>query len=950
MNAHWIWDSAEAHPRNSWTCFRKSFELHGAPEEAELSLFADSRYVLWVNGARVGQGPVRGWPEQPRYDTWPVTRLLRKGANVVAVLVHHLGCSTMQHIEAEACLAATLGLTVHGRRIAIDTDDSWKTAAHPGYARNAIRNYPQQGWSEIYDAGAMEDAWTEPGFDDLGWKPSFPLPASSPAWKRSLEPRDIPHLREDPVYAERIHGSRLIRTHGTALTIDLRPAISPPEDMDMNKKTFVGAVATIVTAAEEVSCDIEFPWWRMILLRGSVRIDGIHYRLEPDGRKLSVRLKKGPNLLVMDVSGITHSLGAYFRFATDVALSFAAPLHPGHRFDFIGPFDYRTIISIGIPSPDRPDTFSWDHDALFTRLADNPLASVGDLARISAWLSPVPEACVCDANLYDSAVHRTTLCEVDPAADAAGMILANDESTVIPPEPEGLREVVVDFGRELSGYLEFALEAPKGAVLDFYGIECIRDDGSIEHTDGIQCTLRYTAREGWQSYRSPTRRGLRYLLITFRGLSRPLRFQRLLLHNSSYAAEKVGRFDCADRTLTRIWEISRDTDLLCMEDTFVDCPCYEQTFWVGDARGEALVAHYAFGAYDFARRAWRLVARSLERSPITESQVPSGWQNVLTTWSMFWMMACREYVEHSGDERFMAEIYPSLRKNVGALLDRVNADDLLSIEAWNMLDWAPMDTPDRGVVTHLNAELARVLRELSWMARRLGRDSDAPEMEEASARITAAVNRNFWNDRAKAYIDSIHEDGAPSATISMQTNVMVYICDCAEGARKKAIERYLAKPPASFVQIGSPFVTFFYYEALAKAGMTAALLADIRDKYGMMLDAGATSCWETFPGFEKGRLTRSHCHGWSAAPAYFFGAHVLGVRPLEPGFSRTLVAPSLGDLEWAKGSVPTPRGRIDIRCERAGAGAQAGAAAGVRVSVRAPRGVELVPGPGVTLA
>ncbi len=109
----------------------------------------------------------------------------------------------------------------------------------------------------------------------------------------------------------------------------------------------------------------------------------------------------------------------------------------------------------------------------------------------------------------------------------------------------------------------------------------------------------------------------------------------------------------------------------------------------------------------------------------------------------------------------------------------------------------------------------------------------------------------------------------------------------------------------------------------------------------MMLDEGATSCWETFPGFEKGRLTRSHCHGWSAAPAYFLGAYVLGVRPLAPGFARTLISPSLGDLRWAKGSVPTPHGRIDIRAERRGSSLVA--------RVRAPRAIELVPGPGVTL-
>jgi len=941
MDAHWIWDSDEAHPRNYWACFRKSFDLHHSPDEGSLAVTADTRYVAFVNGIRVGQGPARGWPDAPFVDTLPIKRLLTRGRNAVAILVHHVGSSSMQYIEADAGLTAELDLVVHGRTIRIATDESWKTRPHAGYERAAIRNYPQQGWSEVYDAGAFDDGWTGAEFDDTGWAPARRAPPGSPLWKRTLTPRDIPLLRDEPVSPARVHGSRLVRLHGQPVTIDLRPSLCAPDDLDMNKKVFVGGIATVVTAAEDVACDMEFPWWRMIQLRGSVRIDGTHYPLAPDGRRLAVKLKKGPNLLVMDTSGVTHSLGSYFRFATDVPLSFSAPLHAGAPFDFIGPFDYRTVISIGIPSADRPDEFSWDHDALFKRMGGNPLASAADLARLGDAVKPVAKECVTFTNLYDFGVNRETIRELAPAPDAANLVLANDESTLIGPAPDGLREITLDFGRELSGYIELVVDAPRGVIIDMYGIECRRGDGTVEHSDGIQCTLRYVTRDGWQSYRSPLRRGLRYLQLTFRNVTREMRIYRVLLHASSYAAERAGGFDCPDRTLTRVWDIARDTDLLCMEDTFVDCPCYEQTFWVGDARGEALIAHYAFGAYDFVRRGWNLVARSLDRSPITESQVPSGWQNVLTTWSFFWMFGCREYYEHSGDEHFLRGIYPSLRKNAASLLERVNADHLLSIEAWNMLDWAPMDTPDRGVVTHLNVELVRALRELAGTARLVGSDGDAPEYEEQADRVAKAVNRHLWSEQKKAYIDSIHDDGTPSPKVSMQTNVMVYLCDCAEGKRKQVIEKYLREPPAGFVQIGSPFVTFFYYEALSKAGFIPELLADIRKNYGMMLDEGATSCWETFPGFEKGRLTRSHCHGWSAAPAYFLGAYVLGVRPLAPGFARTLVDPSLGDLPWAKGSIPTPHGRIDIRVEKRGTKLAA--------RVRAPSGIELVPGSGVLL-
>jgi hypothetical protein len=42
------------------------------------------------------------------------------------------------------------------------------------------------------------------------------------------------------------------------------------------------------------------------------------------------------------------------------------------------------------------------------------------------------------------------------------------------------------------------------------------------------------------------------------------------------------------------------------------------------------------------------------------------------------------------------------------------------------------------------------------------------------------------------------------------------------------------------------------------------------------------------------------------------------VRPLEPGFVRFEVRPFLGDLEWARGVVPTPYGEIAVSLRREG--------------------------------
>ena len=80
-----------------------------------------------------------------------------------------------------------------------------------------------------------------------------------------------------------------------------------------------------------------------------------------------------------------------------------------------------------------------------------------------------------------------------------------------------------------------------------------------------------------------------------------------------------------------------------------------------------------------------------------------------------------------------------------------------------------------------------------------------------------------------------------------------------------------------------------------------------------MLESGATTVWESFPA-DNGAWrfpTRSHCHGWSAAPSYFSTDRAGDQGPSEPrpaGQDR----PRLADLTWAHGTVATVRGPIHV--------------------------------------
>jgi hypothetical protein len=223
-----------------------------------------------------------------------------------------------------------------------------------------------------------------------------------------------------------------------------------------------------------------------------------------------------------------------------------------------------------------------------------------------------------------------------------------------------------------------------------------------------------------------------------------------------------------------------------------------------------------------------------------------------------------------------------------------------------------MDTPADGIVTHINCLASQGLRQSAQLARALGAEAKARDWDELAGKIADAVNEHLWSDEKSAYVDCIHADGTMSKIFSQQTQVAAVISGVAQGERAERARKLVHDTPADFVKAGSPFFMFFLLEALVQEGRFDALIETIRDYWGKQIDAGATTFWEMYHEGSP-RLTRSHCHGWSAAPTYFLTQQVLGVQPETPGYGTVLVAPKPGKLAWARGRVPTPRGVVS--CE-----------------------------------
>ncbi len=915
----WIWSNDNRDEWNYFVAFRKSFETSGG-ERAVIEITADTRYELFVNGQLAGKGPGRGWPEEYFYDVLDITPFLRPGRNCLAVLVHHWGLSTFQHNEMASGLLARLTINSGPRSRVVETDTSWRCARHVGYLPEAQHISCQMAFEEIFDANAFPPDWKEPGFDDSDWAKAQIVPSPLPS-DGTMRPLDIEPLSMSELYASRLAGVNLVRKPAESFSLTFRPYLMK-DCRSANQFCVAGIIAFVIDSDKDTTGTIHVadpgPARDFLINGAKAKIDMVPWA----GLHMHVRLKKGRNLLAMKIDGTVH----HDRFA--FAFNFPCKIR------ITGPGNHRQPVCIGPFACIETGWCEVDIEKFQARRDASNFEQV--------WQQATEERLLLQAGGHlvrevrpPFLTFQCTYGDVVYAAREAVNLKNEDETflhanlavTEVSNTPKAEREFLIDFGRITVGYLDLAIEAGTDNIIDLYMFEDYDVHTGKPQETMMNSTVRYICRPGYQGFRSFVSRGGRYVRLVVRGLS-PVKLYRLRLIEHTAAMSNRGLFQCEDYVVAAAWDISRHTTRMCMLDTYVDCPTYEQTFWVGDSRNESMVNFYTFGNYEFTKRCLRMVAPSLKRSPLPESQVPSSWRNVLPAWAEFWMSACKEYFEHTADEEFLAEIQPEIVRTVEAFAKFINAEGLFEIAAWNLLDWAAMDTPGKGIVTHQNAFLVKALRDAAALSVYAGKKADASDATKMADRLRIAIDKHLYDPKMGAYVDSIHADGKPSHVFSIQTQTAAYLADIAP-KRAGRLEKLILTQPAKFCQIGTPFMAFFYMEALAKMGRPELILPYIRENWGpRMLDRGATACWECFDS------TRSHCHAWSAAPGYFLSAYVLGVRPAAPGFARVVVDPVPSGLAWARGCVPTPHGDLYVSWRMKDGE--------IDLDIREPKGVKVV--------
>lgn len=897
-----------------------------------LRVSADSRYWVFLNGVRLGFGPVRSWPKHWKYDEYDISGQLKPGRNVIAVLVNHLGEGNFQYIPAGPGLwvVATETLGKASARPLFETDASWKVDAAPAYLSATPRIAVQEGFEEQYDA-RLDDGWTRPEYDDAAWSQAVVVRAPHATPK----PSGIPLLTAEPIFPRRILRAEKIRRPRSTWTLNVKPSYAPG-DISSNMAFVKGFLFTQVWSRVNQDATFLRPHHHtsLFFVNGH-EIPSVHGEMTQATHCQKINLRKGWNSILLPYpslegsddgikpAGVVHLGQFVLTSSSPSALEWCARGEDGGSpWVFVGPFAFTAEEQSSMRT-------HIDYPRLVRTEQALPVATAALFAKILNARELAPEMIgasyfhdIKDEDTFTDDVAAMAFADevVGPATLRDPEALLSDNaawSTLdIPPDGYDVR-FLVDFGREVVGHQVFEVDAAEGTVLDFHNFEFIQPDGRENYADGMNNSFRYICREGAQSFCTLQRRGFQYSWVTVRAASRPVRFRTVHMEFSSYPQARRGSFTSSDALLNQIWEVGAHTIRCCAEDTYTDCPSYEQTHWAGDARNEALTDWVINGDSRLWFRCIEQIAQSLERAPITLGQVPSSWDNILPAWSFLWMRSCREYLLWTGDFEGAKKLQPWNRRNVDGIEKYLNAQGLFEIQGWNMFDWAEMDTPSQGIITHLNCFAVLALKDCAELANWLGESASARRFTKLAKSISLAINKYLWNDTENAYVDCIHTDGRVSSVLSQQTHTVALIAGVAKAERADRCRRLVHQPPEHFVKAGSPFFEFFLLEVLAQEGRAQDFLDLIRRDWGFMVEQGASAFWEMW-SLRTGRLTRSHCHGWSAAPTFFLSNIALGVQPIKPGFKEVRFTPQLGDLRFLRGTMPTPFGPIEVSCERIG--------------------------------
>jgi alpha-L-rhamnosidase len=463
---------------------------------------------------------------------------------------------------------------------------------------------------------------------------------------------------------------------------------------------------------------------------------------------------------------------------------------------------------------------------------------------------------------------------------------------------------LIDFGRETFGYVEFHDVKGNGGIQLYYGesreealagqlaetFDVLDVDGSVE-----------------QVWRTPVTRAFRYIHIK---TNDDVEWGSVKHRYEFLPMDQRGSFRSSDGRLNDIWELSAHTLQLNMREFLYDGMKRDRWVWSGDANLGFLINNYVFFEQDVTKRT--LIALR-GKNPV-DIHI-----NTIMDYTFYWFLSCYDYYLYTGDLTFIRSNYANMLSLMEFCLNRRNDKGMMEgyPEDWVFVDWAPMER--RGALTAEQLLLCRSMETVAYFAGELEDDRNERKFAALAGELRERIFQSFWDEERGAFLHGERNEELQRDILKYPSMFGVRFGYLNTDQRDAVKTGVLMNE--SVQKIITPFMRFFELEALCELGEQEHVLSEIRNYWGGMIELGATSFWEEYdpnlpPELQYDmygdKYRKSLAHAWGAAPIYLIGKYILGVQPVEAGYSRYKVEPKQGVLEWMEGKVPTPRGDIAL--------------------------------------
>lgn len=395
----------------------------------------------------------------------------------------------------------------------------------------------------------------------------------------------------------------------------------------------------------------------------------------------------------------------------------------------------------------------------------------------------------------------------------------------------------------------------------------------------------------------------------------------IVRHTAHYPFnELTSDFACSDTTLCKVWNLCKySMRALSFAGIYVDGD-RERIPYEADAIINQL-SHYAVDRdYSIARRSVRHL--------IYHPTWPTEWilQSVIMAWN--------DYL-YTGDKRLLAATYESLKaKTLSALKDdnqlistrngKVTPDVLRSIHFAGKNIRDIVDWPQKGAKgiekegegesdgfvftnynTVVNAYHYNALRLMAQVARVLGKEADADGYRKEAVSTREAINRLLINPA-----NSLYRDGIDTDHTSLHANMFALDFGLVTDKNRRSVVDFVKSRGMGCSVYGAQFLLDALYDNDEDDYALSLLTATGKRSWYNMLRTGSTITTEAWDNVYKSNQDWNHA--WGAAAANIIVRKLMGVEPLEPGFSRIRIKPQTGSLSWARLSTPTIRGDVHL--------------------------------------